>query len=107
MKQITILITALLLTFYETYSVDFDQKTDLTDYNQYASLLGTDSDFYNTPNDVDVSNTIEESDFENAANINELSDESFQSEEVIDSNEEDSTDDLFDRSAGAMGIGIF
>ena len=106
MKQVTILIAALLLTFSESYSADFTQKTKLIDYNQYAFLL-SDNDFSNAPNYVNVSNRIEESASENAAGNDELNEESLQPEEVIELNEEESTDDLFDRSAGAMGIGIF
>ena len=106
MKQVTILIAALLLTFAESYSADLTQKTDLSDYNQYAFLLSN-NDFSNVPNYVDVSNRIEENASENAAGNDELNEEALQPEEVIELNEEESTDDLFDRSAGAMGIGIF
>ena len=107
MKQVTILIAALLLSFSESYSADFTQKTDLSDYNQYAFLLNTNNDLSNSPNYVNVSNRIKESASENAAGNDELNEEALPPEEVIDLNEEESTDDLFDRSAGAMGIGIF
>lgn len=107
MKQITILIAALVLTFAESYSADFDQKNDLSDYNQYSSLLSNNNDFSKTPNYVDVSNKGSENVSENTAGDDELNEESLQSEKVIESNDKESTDDLFDRSAGAMGIGIF
>ena len=107
MKQLTILIAAFVLTFAESYSADFTQKKDLFDDNQYSLLLSNYNDFSITPNYVDVSNKIGENVYENTVGNNELNEESLQSEEVIESNEEESTDDLFDRSAGAMGIGIF
>jgi len=106
MKQVTILITVLVLTFAESYSADFTQKKDLFDDNQYSLLLSK-NDFSNAPNYVDVSNKSGENISENAAGNDELNKESLQSEEVIELNEEESADDLFDRSAGAMGIGIF
>lgn len=107
MKQLTILIAALVLTFAESYSADFVQKKDLSDYNQYAFLLSNNNEFLNIPDYVDVSNKSGENVSENTVGNNELNEEYLQSEEVIVSNEEESTDDLFDRSAGAMGIGIF
>ena len=106
MKQATILLAALLMTFAESYSADLTQKTDLSDYNQYASLLSN-NDFSNAPNYVDVSNENGEGVSENINGNDELNEESLQSEEVIELNEEESADDLFDRSAGAMGMGIF
>jgi hypothetical protein len=107
MKQITILIAVLVLTFAESYSADLTQKKDLSDYNQYAFLLSTDGDFSYISNYVDISNRIEESAPENVVDNNNLNEKSVQSEKVTELIEEDSDDELFDRSAGAMGIGIF
>lgn len=106
MRQATILIAALLLTFAESYSTNLTQKTDISDYNQYAFLLSN-NDFSNAPNNVDVSNEKAESVSTNDMGNDGLNEDSLQSEEVIELNEEESADDLFDRSAGAMGIGIF
>jgi len=107
MKQLTILITALLLTFAESYSADFTEKIDLSDDNQYVLLLGSNKDFSHNINYVDFSNKNRESATENPAENIELNDESIQSQKVTEANEEDSAEELFDRSAGAMGMGIF
>ena len=106
MKQLTILIAALLLTFAESYSADLTKRTDVSDYNQYAFLLSND-DFSSATNYNDVSNKKSESVSANGVGNDELNEDSLRSEEVIELNEEESVDDLFDRSAGAMGIGIF
>lgn len=102
MKQITTLIAALVLTFAETYSADLTPKTGVSDFNQF-SVISAGSDFSYTPNYVSTLTENERGVSENA----ELNDESILSETVNDIDEEDSSEEIFDRSAGAMGLGIF
>ena len=106
MKQITILIAALVLTFTDLFSTELIQKSTLSDFNQYA-LLSAEGDFSFNPNYNEFTIENAESTSENTVDKIELNNESFQSETVTETNKQNSDDELFDRSAGAMGLGIF
>jgi hypothetical protein len=98
MKKLTILIAVLIFTVLEIYSADLTLNTDLSDHNQYASLLAIDNDLAITSVSVTADEVVTEN--------------SNQSEESVlknkaDVNNEESDDELFDSSAGAMGLGIF
>jgi len=98
MKQLTILIAVLIFTVSEIYSADLTLNIDLNDHNQYASLLAID-------NDLNFSSVLVISD----EMVTENSTQSDKSalKDIADVNNEESDDELFDSSAGAMGLGIF
>jgi hypothetical protein len=98
MKNLTILIAALVLTFAETYSADYTLNTDLNDFSPFVSLSEIESDFSNTS----VSNVVNEVISENSVDNDKVL-----IEEASEEADEEKTDELFDSSAGAMGLGIF
>lgn len=98
MKNLTILIAALVLTFTETYSADYTLNTDLNDVGPFVSLSEIESDFSNTS----VSNVVNEVILENSADNDKML-----VEEINDETDEENSNELFDSSAGAMGLGIF
>jgi hypothetical protein len=98
MKQLTILIAVLILAATEIYSADLTLNTDLNDYNQFASLLANDNDLAITSVSVTADEVVTENSTQN---------EESELEDVADVNNEESNDELFDSSAGAMGLGIF
>ena len=98
MKNLTILIAALVLTFAETYSADYTLNTDLNDFGSFVSLSEIESDFSNTS----VSNVVNEVISENSAENDEVL-----VEEANEETNKEKTEELFDSSAGAMGLGIF
>lgn len=98
MKQLTILIAVLILAVSEIYSADYTLNTDFNDYNQYASLLAIDNDLAITSVPVAVDEVVPENDTDKEESL---------VEDAVDVNDEGNTDEIFDSSAGAMGLGIF
>ena len=98
MKKLTILIAVLIFTASEINSADLTLNTDLSDHNQYASLLAIDNDLAITSISVTANEVVTENSTQN---------EESELEDAADVNNEESDDELFDSSAGAMGLGIF
>ena len=107
MKQVTILIAALVLTFAKAYSADMATSMKLSDFDQYTILSSNDDNYSYTPNSVEISTPVNSSESLDNADVDELNEKSLLSEEVIEPNEKESSDEFFDGSAGAMGLGIF
>ena len=103
MKQITILIAALVLTFADIYSADNSTTTGLSYFDQYV-FVNNEDDFPYTQNFVEISDPVNIDVSGNTENITE-SDEEF--EPGTESNAQNSSEEIFDGSAGAMGLGIF
>ena len=106
MKQITILIAAVVLTFADIYSADNSTTTRLSDFDQYA-FLNNDDDFSYTQNFVEISAPVNVDVSGNNENITESDEESEPFEPETEVNAESSSEEILDGSAGAMGLGIF
>lgn len=98
MKQLIILIAVLILAATEMYSADLTLNTDLNDYNQFASLLANDNDLAINSVSVAIDEVVSENDTDKEESL---------VEDSVDINDEGNTVELFDSSAGAMGLGIF
>jgi len=107
MKKLIILVAVIILAAAEVYSGDFSRNENTPIYYSYLFSLNnvdelSDAENYFV-NSVSIPPIIEDNGLVNA----DVNEKALQSENIPESNEEESDEVLFDGSAGAMGIGIF